>query len=58
MIYYVGGSAAGVVPGLVWNRAHWGGCVALVVFVQLVTVALAIRFWGAPAPDSAQAQTV
>ena len=48
MTYYIGGSAGGVVPGLVWTRAHWGGCVALVVFVQLLTAGLALRFWKAP----------
>jgi YNFM family putative membrane transporter len=47
MVYYIGGSAGGVVPGLLWSRFHWGGCVAL-VGVQLLTAALAMRFWRAP----------
>jgi MFS transporter, YNFM family, putative membrane transport protein len=43
--YYVGGSFGGVLPGLIWNAAHWPGCIAMVVVV-LVLMALAVwRFW-------------
>ena len=43
--YYVGGSFGGVLPGLLWNAAHWPGCIAMVVVV-LVLMALAVwRFW-------------
>jgi predicted MFS family arabinose efflux permease len=44
-VYYLGGSAGGVIPGLLWNRFHWGGCVALVIAVEGLTMALAWRFW-------------
>jgi predicted MFS family arabinose efflux permease len=43
--YYVGGSFGGVLPGLIWNTAHWPGCISMVVVV-LVLMALAVwRFW-------------
>jgi sugar phosphate permease len=48
--YYLGGSAAGVAPGLLWPYAHWAGCVALVVCTGLVTMALALRFWADATP--------
>jgi predicted MFS family arabinose efflux permease len=47
--YYAGGSAGGLLPGLLWSRAGWTGCVALVVGAQLVTIALALRWWASPA---------
>ncbi|MDB4940956.1 MAG: major facilitator superfamily transporter [Labilithrix sp.] len=43
--YYLGGSAGGLAPGLVWKAGGWAGCVALVVVVQLATAALALRAW-------------
>jgi MFS transporter, YNFM family, putative membrane transport protein len=43
--YYLGGSTGGAVPALAWNRAGWLGCVALVVFVQLMTLAIALTTW-------------
>ncbi len=45
MFYYVGGSVAGVLPGMLWRYGQWKACVALVVFVQLVTVAIAGGIW-------------
>ncbi|HEV2180838.1 MAG TPA: hypothetical protein VGR59_10975, partial [Gemmatimonadaceae bacterium] len=48
-VYYLGGSVGGVVPGLVWDRARWTGCVALVVASQLVAAMLALWFWDRPA---------
>jgi len=47
-VYYLGGSVGGVVPGLVWERAGWAGCVALVVASQLVAAMLAMVFWERP----------
>ena len=47
-VYYLGGSVGGVVPGLVWERAGWAGCVALVVASQLVAALLAMVFWERP----------
>jgi len=48
-VYYLGGSVGGVVPGLVWERAGWPGCVALVIASQLVAAILAVGFWERPA---------
>lgn len=45
MFYYGGGSVAGVLPGLLWRYGQWKACVALIVFVQLVTVAIAGGIW-------------
>jgi predicted MFS family arabinose efflux permease len=54
-VYYLGGSAGGVVPGLVWERAGWAGCVALVVASQITAAILALWFWD---PPSQQADAV
>ncbi len=45
MFYYGGGSVAGVLPGMLWRYGQWKACVALIVFVQLVTVAIAGGIW-------------
>ena len=45
MFYYLGGSAAGVLPGMLWRYGQWKACVALIVLVQLATVAIAALFW-------------
>jgi predicted MFS family arabinose efflux permease len=44
-LYYAGGSAGALVPGLTWARAGWGGCVALVVAAQLAAALLALGWW-------------
>ena len=49
--YYAGGSAGAFVPGWVWDRAGWPGCVALVVVVQLLCAGIVTVFWRAPALD-------
>jgi len=43
--YYVGGSAGGVLPAIAWHLAGWPGCVAFIVAVQLLTIAVAFRYW-------------
>ena len=43
--YYVGGSVAGVLPGLLWARAGWAGTVALAVTAQLTAIAISSRAW-------------
>ncbi len=43
--YYIGGSAAGVVPGLFWNLGGWTACVLLVIAVEAVTIAVAAIMW-------------
>lgn len=43
--YYIGGSVGGFLPGAVWDRAGWPGCVAMVA-VMLALMGLAVlRFW-------------
>jgi YNFM family putative membrane transporter len=43
--YYVGGSAAGVLPGETWARAGWTGTVGFTVAAQLAAIAVAARWW-------------
>jgi predicted MFS family arabinose efflux permease len=43
--YYLGGSTGAALPALAWNRAGWLGCVALVIVVQLMTLAIALTTW-------------
>lgn len=45
MFYYIGGSVAGVLPGLLWRYGQWKACVALIVCVQLLTVVIAGTVW-------------
>jgi MFS transporter, YNFM family, putative membrane transport protein len=43
--YYIGGSVGGLLPGLIWNTAHWPGCIGMVVVVLLLMALLVWRFW-------------
>jgi MFS transporter, YNFM family, putative membrane transport protein len=43
--YYVGGSAGGSLPALLWTRWGWPSCVLLVVAVQLAVAAVSIGWW-------------
>jgi len=43
--YYLGGSTGATAPALVWARAGWPGCVALVILVLAAMGALVARFW-------------
>jgi YNFM family putative membrane transporter len=45
MFYYIGGSVAGVLPGMLWRYGQWNACVTLVVLVQLATIAIAGAAW-------------
>jgi predicted MFS family arabinose efflux permease len=45
MFYYIGGSVAGILPGILWRFGQWKACVALVVTVQLFTLAIAGGIW-------------
>jgi YNFM family putative membrane transporter len=49
--YYLGGSAGATAPALVWERAGWPGCVALVIAVLVAMAALVARFWGSERPN-------
>lgn len=43
--YYIGGSVAGVLPGVLWAHTGWAGTVALAVAAQLAAIALSSRAW-------------
>jgi MFS transporter, YNFM family, putative membrane transport protein len=51
--YYIGGTAGGIVPGLVWTRGGWHACAALVLGILLIAAAAAVFGWRLrpPAPD-------
>jgi YNFM family putative membrane transporter len=51
--YYLGGSAGATAPALVWARAGWPGCVALVIAVLVAMAALVARFWSSERPGHA-----
>jgi YNFM family putative membrane transporter len=48
--YYIGGSAGGFVPGGLWRDYGWPGCVAVVVVVQAIMLAVVLRFWARGRP--------
>ncbi len=43
--YYAGGSVSGVLPGFFWRFGGWTACVALVLVVQAITIAVAAFGW-------------
>ena len=43
--YYVGGSAGAELPGFLWRFGGWTACVALVVLVQVLTIAVTWTGW-------------
>jgi MFS family permease len=46
--YYVGGSAAGVIPGVFWAMGKWPACVAFIVSMQAVALVIALVGWRTP----------
>jgi len=46
--YYVGGTAAGVVPGAFWAIGKWPACAAFIVAMQAVALAIALAGWRTP----------
>ena len=46
--YYLGGTAAGVVPGAFWAFGKWPACVAFIVLMQLIALTIALIGWRAP----------
>ncbi len=46
--YYIGGTAAGVVPGAFWAMGKWPACVAFIVAMQAVALTIALLGWRAP----------
>ncbi|HVJ09624.1 MAG TPA: MFS transporter [Acidisarcina sp.] len=43
--YYVGGTAAGVVPSFFWRLGGWPACVGFIVAMQAVTIFIALAGW-------------
>lgn len=50
--YYAGGTAGAAAPALAWAAGGWPACVATIVAVLLVVIALTMRFWHATAPPA------
>ncbi len=46
--YYLGGTAAGVVPGAFWALGKWPACVGFIVAMQAVALTIALIGWRAP----------
>jgi predicted MFS family arabinose efflux permease len=46
--YYLGGTAAGVVPGAFWALGKWPACVGFIVAMQAVALAIALIGWRTP----------
>jgi len=46
--YYLGGTAAGVVPGVFWALGKWPACVAFIVAMQIVALTIALIGWRVP----------
>jgi sugar phosphate permease len=44
--YYLGGTAAGVVPGAFWALGKWPAWVAFFVTMQMVALTVAMMGWG------------
>jgi YNFM family putative membrane transporter len=51
--YYVGGSLGGILPGGIWLRAGWPGCVMLAACMQIVVTTIGVAFWRDPGPAAA-----
>jgi len=56
--YYLGGTAAGSIPGLFWAMGKWPACVAFIVAMQGIALAIALIFWRTPAVDPQPASPV
>jgi predicted MFS family arabinose efflux permease len=55
--YYLGGTAAGVVPGAFWAIGKWPACVGFIVAMQLFALAIAVIGWRTPTTQPAQIVT-
>jgi MFS family permease len=53
--YYLGGAAAGVVPGLFWAIGGWPACVCFIVAMQILGLAIALAGWRTPQLNNLQA---
>jgi YNFM family putative membrane transporter len=50
--YYVGGSVGAELPGFLWRFGGWPACVALVILVQALTIALTFSCWSGPPAEA------
>jgi len=48
--YYLGGTAAGVVPGAFWAMGKWPACAAFIIAMQAVALGVALVGWRTPKP--------
>lgn len=46
--YYLGGTAAGVIPGAFWAMGKWPACVGFIVAMQMVALTIALIGWRTP----------
>ena len=46
--YYLGGTAAGVLPGAFWALGKWPACVAFIVVMQALALTIAMVGWRTP----------
>ena len=53
--YYLGGTAAGVVPGAFWAFGKWPACVAFIVLMQLIALTIALIGWRTVTPAQSPA---
>jgi YNFM family putative membrane transporter len=56
--YYVGGTAAGVVPSFFWRLGGWPACVGFIVAMQLATIGVAMVGWRARPIGTAQKHSI
>jgi len=49
--YYFGGTAAGVVPAIFWHIGKWPACVAFIVCIQSLALAIALITWRTRIPQ-------
>ena len=43
--FYIGGSAGAFLGGLAWTIAGWGGCVAVIVAMQVIIAIIVAVAW-------------
>jgi len=48
--YYLGGTAAGIVPGAFWALGKWPACAAFIIAMQVLALAIALFGWQRSAP--------
>ena len=51
--YYMGGAAAGILPGVFWALGGWPACVGFIVAMQALGLGIALIGWRNPAAPAA-----